>query len=99
MNELLVVLMIGLLLGMLVIAMTNNAGIPYSYLSVLSALWNPGRWCFHICADRIGWNFAVGKWWWRVLQRQIGWARLPAPADFSIQQEGADTGKCRFSRF
>jgi hypothetical protein len=99
MNELLAVLMIGLLLGILVVAMTSSAGITYSCLSILSALWNPSRWCFHVCADRIGWNFAVEKWWWRVLQRQIGWGRLTAPADFSIRRKSADTGKYRFSRF
>jgi hypothetical protein len=99
MNDLLAVLMTCLLLGMLVVAMTSSAGIPYSYLSVLSALWNPSRWCFHICADRIGWNFVVGKWRWRGVQRQIGWARLTAPAGSFIQQAGVDTGKYRFSRF
>jgi hypothetical protein len=99
MNELLATLMTCLLLGLLVVAMTSSAGITYSYLPVLSALWNPSRWCFHTCADRTECKFTVEKWPWRGVQRQIGWARLTAPAGFSIPQEGADTGKYRFSRF
>ncbi len=43
MNELLAALMACLLVGLLVVAMTSSAGITSSYLSVLSALWNPSR--------------------------------------------------------
>jgi len=99
MNELLAALMACLLVGLLVVAMTSSAGITSSYLSVLSALWNPSRWCSHICADRTEWKFTVEKWRWRGVQRQIGWGRLTAVAGFSAQQGGADTGKYRFSRF
>jgi hypothetical protein len=99
MNELLVASMTCLLVSLLVVATIGGAGIIYSYLSVLSALWNPSRWCFHICADRTEWKFTVEKWQWRGAQRQIGWGRLTAAAGFFTQQGGADTGKYRFSRF
>ena len=99
MNELLVALMTLLLVGLLAVATTSGAGITYSYLSMLSALWNPSRWCFHFCADRTEWKFTVEKWRWRGVQRQIRWGRLTAAAGFSTQQRGVDTGKYRFSRF
>jgi hypothetical protein len=99
MNELLAALMTCLLVGLLVVAMISSAGITYSYLSVLSTLLNLSRWCFHICADRTECKFTVEKWRRRGVQRQVGWSRLTAAAGFSIQQEGADIGKYRFSRF
>jgi hypothetical protein len=97
MNELLAALATCLLVGLLVVVMTSSEGITYSYLSVLSTLWNPSRRCFHTCADRPEWKFTV-KWRWRGVQRQFGWDRLTA-AGFSAQQGGADISKYRFSRF
>jgi len=94
MNELLAALMTCLLVGLLV-AMTSDVGTTYSYLSVLSALWNTSRWCFLICADPTG-KFTVGKWQQRGVQHRVG---PTAAAGFLTQQRGADTGKYRFSRF
>ena len=99
MNELLAASMTCLLVGLLVVAMTSSAGITYSCLSVLSALWNPIRWCFHICADRTEWKFTVEKWRWRGVQHRVGRVGPTAAAGFFTQQGDADTGNYRFSRF
>jgi hypothetical protein len=99
MDELLAAWMTCLLVGLLVVAMTSGAGITYSYLSVLPALWNASRWCFRICADRNEWKFTVKKWRRRGVQHQSGWVGPMAAVGFSTQQEDADTGKYRFSRF
>ena len=98
MNELLAILATCLLVGPLV-ALTSGAGMICPYLPLLSAPWNPSRWCFHIWTDRTECKFTVERRRWRGVQYQIAWVGLAAATGSSAQQEGADTGKYRFSRF
>ncbi len=97
MNELLAILTTCLLVGPL-IALTSRTGMICSYLLLLSAPWNPSRWC-SIWADQTECKFTVERRRWRGVQYQIGWVGLAAVTGSSTQQEGADTGKYRFLRF